>query len=119
LASFGVALGRCCEEIVEPIERGVPEAALLVDPARCGLHYGRRERAAMNAAQDLPLEQPRLFKHADMPRDRRLRYGKTRCDLAYRKWSAPKPLDDLPSSRIAQGGEYRVEISASYNHNVI
>jgi hypothetical protein len=96
-----------------------PKGPILCNPCRRILHGLGGQPAAVHAAIDLALEQPRRFKHAKVLGYCGQRHGKGFGELRDFCFAAGQPREDCAARGIGQRAEGGVEPAAEIvNHTV-
>jgi hypothetical protein len=98
---------------------GFPESPVLCDPGRCIFHRLSGQPAAVYAAIDFTVQQPRGFQHPQVLGNRGQRHGKRLGQFRDHRFAVRQPRQDRSARGIGQRAERGIEYAVRIvNHTV-
>ena len=89
----------------QPVQPGVPEFLVALEPFERAFHRTGLELAAHDAADLFAFDEPRILENGQMLDDSRQRHADRRGELADRTLAMPEPDQDRAPRRIGERAE--------------
>jgi len=103
----------------QPVQPGVPEFLVALEPVERALHRPGLELAAHDAAHFFPGDQTGILENGQMLDDSRQRHADRRGELADRALAMPEPHQDSAPRRIGERAEDGIQPARGIvNHKV-